>query len=123
MAVVIERLQPFRFAGSTHRFGWVPFLSVIASTTEHGMVSMLEKSYLCGTLIWLLTRAGLSGRRATVSVALLLILCSIAEIYLPDRSAEITDAALALLLGGLMGLLASQRPPAAANLASRMRTG
>lgn len=123
VAVVIERLQPFQFAAATHSFGWVPFLSVIASTTEHGMVSMLEKSYLYGTLIWLLTRAGLSGRLATAGVAVLLMLCSVAEIYLPDRSAEITDAALALLLGGLMSLLSSQRPPVAANLASGTRAG
>lgn len=107
VAVVIERLQPFQFAAATHSFGWVPFLSVVASTTEHGMVSMLEKSYLYGTLIWLLTQAGLSCPRATAVVALLLLLCSGAELYLPDRSAEITDAALALLLGGLMFVLRS----------------
>jgi peptidoglycan/LPS O-acetylase OafA/YrhL len=73
------------------------------------MLSMIEKSFLYGTFIWLLFEAVLPRWCATVGVASLLLLCAFAELYLPGRSAEITDPVLALLLGGAMFLLAGPR--------------
>jgi VanZ family protein len=49
-------------------------------------------------------RAGLRLWRATVAVAVLLLFCSIVETYMPGRSAGITDALLALLIGTLLRL-------------------
>ena len=109
-AVTIERLQPFNFGLTTRGLTWVPFASIVGGSPERGMLSMLEKSFLYGTFIWLLTEAGLPRWCATVGVALLLLLCGFAEPYLPGRSAEITDTVLALMLGGGMSLLAHPRP-------------
>jgi VanZ family protein len=50
--------------------------------------------------------------RATVAVALLLLFCSFVEMYLPGRTAGITDALLALLIGTLLRLTATPRQAA-----------
>jgi hypothetical protein len=55
-------------------------------------------------MIWLLARAGLSiGVAAAVGVPLVLGLRRI-QVYLPGRSAEITDAMLVLMFAGTMKL-------------------
>ena len=107
-AVVIERLQPFEFSPISHGFGWLPFAALVHGSNEHSLVTISEKSFLYGTLIWLWVEAGLPGLFATSGVGLSLLLCSFAEMYIPTRVAETTDAVLALLLGGFMVFLAKR---------------
>lgn len=112
-AVVLERLTPFHLAPIGHRFEWVPFLNLLRAPIEFGFLVMIDKFFLYGALIWLWMRAGLRLWRATVAVALLLFFCSLIEMYLPGRSAGITDALLALVIGTLLRLSAAPRQPAA----------
>ena len=58
-----------------------------------------------GSLVWLATEVGLSLRLAILLVASFLFVTSVAEIYLPGRSAEITDAVMVLLIGLIMAPL------------------
>ncbi|HLI22510.1 MAG TPA: VanZ family protein [Stellaceae bacterium] len=111
--VMLERLTPFRLAPIGHGFEWVPFLDLLRAPIESGFLVMIDKFFLYGALIWLLLRAGLRLWRATVAVALLLLFCSFVEMYLPGRSAGITDALLALIIGILLRLSATARQPAA----------
>jgi hypothetical protein len=71
-----------------------------------------EKFFQYGGLIWLLRHLGLRIGRATALTAALLFATSWAETYMPGRSAEITDAAMALVIGGVFALLSdrSSRP-------------
>ena len=62
----------------------------------------MEKFFLYGSLVWLSTKAGLPLWLGTLLVALLLFITSVAELYLPGRSAEITDAVMALMVGLIM---------------------
>jgi VanZ family protein len=102
--IVSERLAPFHLSPVGHSFEWVPFLALLRAPIDLGLPAMIDKFFLYGGLIWLLMCAGLRLWRATIAVALLLLFCSILEIYLPDRSAGITDALLALLIGTLLRL-------------------
>ncbi len=102
--VTLERLAPFRLSPVPHGFSWVPFLGTLRGTIESGLVSFLDKFFLYGGLIWLLAQAGLRLWRATVAVMVLLFFCSAVERYLPGRSAEITDTAMALLIGVMIRL-------------------
>ena len=79
-------------------------------SNEHSLITISEKTFLYGTLIWLWVEAGLPGLLATISVGLSLLLCSFAEMYIPTRVAETTDAVLALLVGGFMLFLAKRHP-------------
>ncbi|HEX4272526.1 MAG TPA: VanZ family protein [Rhizomicrobium sp.] len=111
-AVIAGRLEPFHFVGRTGSFGWIPFLSFMGGSIGVDTLSFLEKAFRYGTLIWLLERAGWRLPHATVSVAAVLLATSIAEIFLPGRSAEITDAVMALLCGAVIALVRTPARPA-----------
>ena len=107
--VTIGRLEPFRLSPIAHSFEWVPFLDLLRAPIETGFLAMVDKFFLYGALIWLLMKAGLRLWRATVAVAVLLLFCSLVEMYLPGRSAGISDALLALLIGTLLHLTEAPR--------------
>ncbi len=115
--LVAERLEPFAFDAAPLRpFGWVPFRAALQGRWEAGMQAMLEKLFLYGGLIWLGVRAGLRLPVTAALVALLLLATSLAQTHLPGRSAEVTDAALALIAGLVFAFLGGggRSPPATA---------
>jgi VanZ family protein len=108
--VIVDRLAPFDFQRTAHDFGLVPFVSLIAGSPAANMVAFLEKFFQYGGLIWLLTRAGTGLPIAATVVATLLFVTSLAETFLLGRSASVTDAAMALAIALIFGLIASARP-------------
>lgn len=110
--IVVARLEPFVFSATPHPFGWVPFVSFMRGSIGVAMQAFCEKFFQYAGLIWLLRHLGLRIGRATALTAALLFATSWAETYVPGRSAEITDAAMALAIGGVFALLADrpQRP-------------
>ena len=107
--VIAERLQPFEFQPFARNFGWVPFRSLMSGSIEINVMSFLEKSFLYGSLIFLLCEAGWSRRSSAIAVAASLFATSWAQTYLPGRSAEITDAILALVLASGFALVSGDR--------------
>jgi VanZ family protein len=103
--VVAERLEPFQFAGTAGSFGWIPFLGFMSSSPEIGVLSFFQKFFLFGSSIWLLARAGFQLWSSTLVVTAILFITSQAETFLPKRSAEITDAVMALLIGAIFALV------------------
>jgi hypothetical protein len=103
--VVVERLEPFEFLAHARSFGWIPFRSFMFGSMEVNVLSFLEKIFLYGSLLFLLRLTGSRLRTATIFVVGLLFVTSWIETYLPDRSAEITDAVLALLVAAGLALL------------------
>jgi len=101
------RLEPYVFSATPRSFGWVPFASFVRGYTGIAMQNAFEKTALYGGLIWLLRRAEVPLPIGTGLTALLLFATSFAQVWLPGRSAEITDAALALLIGVAFGQLRS----------------
>jgi len=106
--VIAERLEPFQFAGAAGSFGWVPFLAFISSSFEMGVLSFLQKFFLIGSSIWLLAKAGLRLGLSIAIIASILFITSYAEIYLPKRSAEITDTVMALIIGVVFALIETE---------------
>ena len=104
-AVPIERLQPFDFEPQLRAFGWIPFYSFMHGSINIDTMSFFEKFFAYGSLIWILAESGVRVRSATLLVAVTLFVTSAIEIYLPDRSAEITDTLMALMIGGVIGLI------------------
>jgi VanZ family protein len=104
--VAAQRLEPFTFTPIALRgFGWVPFWSLMNGSISVAMQAFFEKFYQYGGLIWLIRRCGVSLAGATALTAALLAATSYAELYLPGRSGEITDAAMAILIGAAFHLL------------------
>jgi hypothetical protein len=100
--VVAYRLEPFQFMPEGERFSWMPFLSFMRGSIDTDVQAFFEKFFLYGGLIWLLVQAGMAARTASFLVAAGLLATSGVEIFLPDRSAEVTDALLALAAGWIV---------------------
>jgi hypothetical protein len=106
LAVIIAgRLEPFDFSAAPHPFQWIPFYSFMVGSISVDIQSFFEKSFLYGSAIWLFARAGMKFARAALLVATALLATSIAEMYLPGRSAEVTDAVMALAIAWVIGLV------------------
>lgn len=104
--IVALRLEPFRFGPVPARgFDWVPFWGLMHGSTNVAVQAFFEKFYQYGGLIWLLARSGMSIAGATGLTAGLLFATSYAEIYLPGRSGEMTDAMIAVTIGIAFHLL------------------
>jgi len=103
--VIAERLEPFQFGSTSASFSWVPFLGFMSSSPEIGVLSFFQKFFLFGSSIWLLAQAGLRPRLSIAIVAAILFMTSYAEAYLPNRSAEVTDTVMALIIGAVFALI------------------
>lgn len=105
LQVILGALKPFHFLSEPRHFQLIPFLSFLRDARDSGARSFLEKAFTYGTLVWLMVRAGFRlGLAACWTTALVLIL-RVAQIYLPGRSAEISDAIITLAFAGLMRVL------------------
>ncbi|HVN07089.1 MAG TPA: VanZ family protein [Bryobacteraceae bacterium] len=100
-ALVVSELAPFHFAGA-QAFNWVPFRGFFQMRWQDGFVVLFRKSFAYGAVLWL-WRDRLA--RTTAVAALALFVLERAQIYLPGRTPEITDAVLAILMGLLLWLL------------------
>jgi len=110
-AIAVARLEPFDFQAPARAFGWLPFRSFLGGSLGKNVTSFLEKFFLYGSLVWLSIEAGLSLWLATASVALFLFVTSVAETYLPGRSAEITDSLMVLMIGLVMAAIMKRQDP------------
>ena len=117
--VVALRLDPFDFRPAAGDFGWIPFRYALRGALGVDARALLQKFFYYGSLIWLLTAAGLRMRLATALVAILLFATGLAEIHLPHRAAGITDAVIALIIGAVFALLARPAVPALRRVAAR----
>jgi glycopeptide antibiotics resistance protein len=101
-SIIVGRLEPFEFQATSREFGWLPFRGFLDGSVSVNIMAFMEKCFLYGSLIWFLTRVLLSLWLATLLTASLLFVTSVAEIYLPGRSAEITDAVMALMMSAII---------------------
>lgn len=108
--VVMQGLSPYTFLPRGRHFNWVPFLSFIDDTREHAVRSFFEKTFRYGALVWLMMRAGWQWTGAVaVATALVLVLMA-AQVYLPNRSAEITDPLMVLIVAAILKLMRERVP-------------
>lgn len=101
LAIVAFELEPFHLAEAAGRFHWTPFYGFLEGSLVVAVQQLALKVYLYGGAIWLLARLGVSTVWATASVASMLFVLELAQIWIPGRTAEVSDALLVLLAGAL----------------------
>ncbi len=104
-AVIVRGLQPFTFQAPPRPFEWIPFRGFIDGSPDHGVPSFFQKTFLYGAMLWAMTRVGLKLRVATTLAAGIVFALSFAHRYLPERSCEITDALMVLILAGVFRIM------------------
>jgi hypothetical protein len=104
--VILQALEPFQFLDQPRPFGWIPFRSLMRGSLGIAVVAFQEKVFAYGCLVWLLIRCGWPWLRATAAAAGLVMLLRLAQVYLPGRSAEVTDVLILVIMAGIMKLTA-----------------
>ncbi len=107
--VLAEGLAPYRFMEQGRAFSWVPFAAMVGGQYAAGVQAGMQKLFLYGGLVWLAWQAGAGRYVATVGVVALALGIGWAQTLLPGRSAEVTDAVLALLAALVLGAGAAAR--------------
>lgn len=103
--VVMDALQPFEFSAQARPFGWIPFRGFINGSVEQNFRSFLEKVFTYGSLTWLIARAGARFSIAVGFSAGLVLCLRLLQVFVPGRSAEITDVILLLIVACAMKLM------------------
>jgi VanZ family protein len=104
-SIVVEALAPYRWSSQPHAFTWLPFDGFLRSSVASSVPSFLEKIFHYGALPWLWIRAGVHPAAAAVGAAVLVLGLRRAQMWLPGRSAEISDGLMVLLMAGLARFL------------------
>jgi VanZ family protein len=102
--IALLALAPFHFSTPVRAFGWVPFRSFLEAESGGAIRSFFEKAFLYGGMMWLLVRAGSSVGAAAAFGATLVFALRLIQVYLPGRSAEITDTILVLIFAAMLKL-------------------
>jgi VanZ family protein len=96
-AALADGLSPYRLAAVQREFNWMPFRAVMRGQWGNGLQAVLLKFFTYGGIAWLALQAGLRLAVAAPLTVGLALGVSYAQTFMPTRSAESTDAVLALL--------------------------
>jgi VanZ family protein len=107
--LIAQELVPFTLSPVAGRLGLVPFLGLAQTTLDANIQFLLEKFFLYGTAIWLVVEAGSGLAPATLTIATLLMAIGLTNVYLLGRSLELTNVAIAVMIGGAFGLVERTR--------------
>jgi len=108
LSLVLTRILPWEFASTPKPFQWIPFFGFLHGSLAVDLISFAQKFYLYGTVLLLLVRSGVWLSVAVGLECLILFGTSLLQTMMVSRSAEISDAVLALILGFVYAFLRRQ---------------
>jgi hypothetical protein len=106
----LARVLPWQWGGAPLAFQWIPFYSFLHGSLQLNLIFFSEKFYLYGAVLLLLVKSGMRLGLAVTLECVILLATSVLQMFLLGRSAEITDALMALLLGLIYWLLRGAEP-------------
>ncbi len=98
LSLCLSELQPFSFTAHA-QFLWLPFSGMMQGSVLVDLGALIEKTYVYGSLLFLLRYYGLHWKPVTFAVSFLLFGLEWLQQYLPGKVPESTDAVLAVILG------------------------
>jgi VanZ family protein len=109
LMVILRGLAPFHFLDTGRSFQWVPFHGFVTGDLSINIEVFLEKTFLYGSLVWLWVRGGLVLITATVANAAVVLSVGFAQVFLPGRSAELTDTAMLIITAAILKAMAEDQ--------------
>lgn len=94
--LVIQGLRPFELGQSA--FNWLPFTGFLTGSMAVNLLSLLEKVFLYGSLVWLVLEASQSRITALLLPVIVTGMIELAQTQVAGRVAEVTDPLLCVLL-------------------------
>ena len=107
--LIIRGLAPFNFVAGSNVFLWIPFQGLLAAPWHQVALRLVEKAFYYSLTIWSLCQTGVTLRSATLLVAGILGVIEALQIGIAGRTPEITDSILAILIGAIAGVAATDR--------------
>lgn len=108
-AIALNGLAPFKFIAQARPFYFEPFIGFIAGNIATAANLVLAKVFLYGAAVWLMARGGWHLLPATLVAVAALGAVELAQIFLPNRTAELTDPLIAVLMAGLLLVLPARK--------------
>lgn len=97
-AIALHGFSPFHFTAAPYAFTWIPFRAALQINAEVGLVIIMYKVFLYGSLLWLIHESGRSIAASTALTCALLAGIEAAQRWIPTHTPEITDPLIALIL-------------------------
>jgi len=101
-ALILRGLAPFQFTAGTGSFSWIPFAATLSYEHALSAIVLFNKCFLYGVAVWLFRNTGYGYVGAAIGIAAVLGAIEATQLYLPGRTAEITDPLLALTMAVLL---------------------
>jgi len=102
IGILAANLSSLDLGVARSSFSWVPFSDFLGGDMVLNVASLMRKTFLYGTLVWLLKDAGMSWAAATGLVASTLTIEELLRVYVAGASAGVTDPFLAVLTATAM---------------------
>ena len=103
--ILLRGLAPFHAASAASTFSWIPFLSLLHTQWEAGLLILARKLFWYGSAVWMLHDNGLPYKSAAAATAILLGCVEFAQIHLTGHVPEITDPLIAVLMAWILRLM------------------
>jgi VanZ family protein len=117
--IILQGLAPFELSHNAQPFSWIPFASALGESVEANYSALLEKCFWYSSLVWLLTVCGMRIGGAVLAAASLVAAIELVQVWVPGRTADITDPLLAIAAGGIIALARPQPSAAVPHRANR----
>lgn len=102
VALVISGLYPFAWSATPGPFHAIPFAGFLEGSMDTNLLSLVYKSFMYGAAPYLLVLGGWRWRTAMLLTAATLLLVELVQLWLPGRTAELTDPLLAIGLAATL---------------------
>ncbi len=100
----IKFLWPWQWAGSAESINaiqWVPFKTFLGGSTWYHLSNLLEYSLLLAGIVYALAKWQKSYAKAAVSIFIIILLFSMLQLFVVNKTPDITNLIIVLVLGFL----------------------
>ena len=105
--LIITGLTPFELRNDPATFHWIPFYGFLQGSMLINTAVVFEKFFLYGALLWLARQEGASMRFITIFSVCVVTFIEVGQIYISNRTPEITDPIFMIIIAILMVALES----------------
>jgi VanZ family protein len=110
--LLYRQLAPFTFSAAASGFGWIPFEWLVTGDRDSAVRILASKLFWYGALIWQLTQSGVRWAVSSFAVIAILLVTEWIQRWLPGRTPELTDPALAAIAAAIQRAQSGRNPRA-----------